>query len=125
MKTRVLIIDDDEEHREILAEALAYYHFKVKVMESGKGLRRELMAFRPALLLMDYRLPGENGIVLSRKIKGDFHMSEMPIILMSAYPLGSENLQDCNYILHKPFDLDILIEQVYALLNTKLPDSRF
>lgn len=125
MKTRVLIIDDDEEHREILAEALAYYHFKVRVMESGKGLRRELMTFRPALLLMDYRLPGESGIELSRKIKGDFHMSEMPIILMSAYPLGSENLQDCNYILHKPFDLDILIKQVYALLNPDLSDSRF
>jgi len=126
MKKRVLVIDDDVEHRDILAEALAYYQFKVKVLESGKGLRRVMMSFRPELLLIDYRLPGENGIELCRKIKEDFYMSELPIIIMSAYPLDKENLKDCDYILHKPFDLDLLIEHVKDLLafhQRPLPDG--
>lgn len=117
MKTRVLVIDDDQDHREVLAEALTYYHFKVKVGDSGKDLKRILMTFRPSLLLLDYRLPGENGIELCKKIKDDYKISGLPIIIMSAYPLGSENLEDCDYILHKPFDLDLLIDHVNDLVT--------
>lgn len=120
MKTRILIIDDDGDHREILSEALIYYHFEVKALNSGEGLRQVLMSFKPALLLTDYQLPGENGIELCKKIKEEFKMPELPIILMSAYLLDDENLKDCDYILHKPFDLDILIEHVKDLL----PPSR-
>lgn len=117
MKTRVLVIDDDQDHREILADALTYFQYKVKVGESGKDLKRILLTFKPALLLLDYRLPGENGIELCRKIRDDFKISGLPIIIMSAYPLGSENLIDCDYILHKPFDLDLLIVLIKDLLN--------
>lgn len=119
MKARVLVIDDDRQHREILAEALAYYHFKVRTLSSGRDLKRVLMNFRPALLLMDYRLPGQNGVELCRIIKKEFHMNEVPVILMSAYPLDTENLNYCDYILHKPFDLDMLIDHVKDLLKAR------
>lgn len=116
MKAHILIIDDDDDHRDILSEALAYYNFKVEALRSGEGLKQVLMRFKPALLLTDYQLPGENGIELVKKIKNEFEMPELPVILMSAYLLDEENLKDCDYILHKPFDLDILIEHVNALL---------
>lgn len=117
MKPHVLVIDDDQEHREILSEALAYFHFKVKVSSSGRDLKKILSNFKPSLLLIDYRLPGENGIELCKKVKEDFKMPELPVILMSAYPLDLEDLEECDYVLHKPFDLDNLINHINELLK--------
>ncbi len=119
MKTRVLIVDDDPEHLDILSDALMYYHFKVMSCPDGQDLERTLKIFRPALLLMDYRLPGENGVELAQRILIDFKIKDLPVILMSAYPLGPENLKYCNYILHKPFDLEVLITHINALLGCR------
>lgn len=118
MKPHVLVIDDDQEHREILSEALSYFHFKVKVSSSGKDLKKILKSFKPALLLIDYKLPGENGVELVKKMKQEFEMPEIPVILMSAYSLDSENLEECDYVLQKPFDLDNLIDHIHELLNS-------
>ncbi|MEJ7693117.1 response regulator [Daejeonella sp.] len=116
MKMRVLVIDDDQEHLDILDEALSYYHFKVMVCSDGQDLEQVLRSFKPGLLLMDYRLPGDNGVELCKRIKNEFKIYDLPVILMSAYPLGDENLMYCNYLLHKPFDLDTLIEHIDQLL---------
>lgn len=124
MKTRVLVIDDDQEHRDILSEALTYYDFKVKVCEDGRSLRQILETFKPALLLMDYRLPGENGIELCEKIKNEFGMPWLPVILMSAYLNGVEDLSNCNHILHKPFDLDQLISDINSLTTLVQSDDQ-
>ena len=112
MLKRILIIDDDEEHREILLETLTYYNFEVNVLADGKRLFEVIESFNPDLVLLDYILPGENGIVLCEKIRNNPGTSLLPVILMSAYLGALDDISCCNSILYKPFDLEVLLKRI-------------
>lgn len=112
MMRRILVIDDDEEHREILLEALTYYNFEVYTLADGKKLFEIIETFNPDLVLLDYILPGENGIVLCEKIRNNFNTSALPVILISAYLGALDNISCCNKVLYKPFDLEELLVQI-------------
>ena len=109
---RVLVIDDDEEHREVLLDALTYSRFDVNVLADGKMLFNAIGSFKPDIVLLDYILPGDNGIVLCDRIRNTPETSSVPVILMSAYLGALDHISSCNGILYKPFDLDVLLNMI-------------
>lgn len=109
---RILVIDDDEEVREILIEVLSYSNFQVSVLSDGKGLFKAIETFTPDLILMDYIMPGDNGFLWSERIRSTPATSSIPIILMSAYLGALDNVNFCESVLYKPFDMDMLLERV-------------
>ncbi len=119
MLKRILIVDDNENHLEILKETLDYFNFSIKTLSNGKDLVTIVENFKPDLLLLDYILPGtDNGLDLCRKLKNNIKTEEIPIILMSGYQMLLDQFSGCNGVLYKPFDLDLLIEKIDALLGT-------
>lgn len=124
MLKRVLVVDDDDELRETLWEALSYCNFQVKLMVDGSRLDEAINIFKPDLILLDYMLPGINGGELCEKIKNDPATSDIPVILMSAYQDVFEHFQCCSKILYKPFDLDKLLEVINDhLIDDTIPDN--
>ena len=90
---RVLIVDDNPTSRIILARYLESFGFTTGEVASGEEAISELeRAEHPyKLVLMDWKMPGLNGIESTRRIQSDQKLSEMPHILMvSAY--GREEL---------------------------------
>lgn len=116
MKARVLLIDDDPTHLDVLTDALRYCGFTVRARRHGKNLSEDLMRFKPDLMLTDYRLPGPDGQQLCRKVREDPGHSNVPVILMSAYPLEAEDLSCFDLVLQKPLDLDPLLDHIFDLL---------
>lgn len=121
MSKRILIIDDNENHLEVLKETLCYFHYDVKILTNGDHLMETVHLFKPDLILLDYILPGQdNGIALCQKIKNDFQTQDIPVILMSGYHLVSEQFSCCDGFLYKPFDLNILIQKLATYLETSI-----
>ncbi len=84
---KVLVVDDNAMAREILVEMISSFTFKAKAVASGFDAVRELETearTRPYdLVLMDWNMPGMNGIETSRKIDTDFRQGiSIPKIIM-------------------------------------------
>jgi two-component system phosphate regulon response regulator OmpR len=65
----VLIVDDDRNIREMLAEYLAGEGFRVAVAEDGDAMRRAIESVTPDLVLLDLKLPREDGLSLARFLR--------------------------------------------------------
>jgi predicted signal transduction protein with EAL and GGDEF domain len=110
---RVLIADDDALTRRLLQESLERAGYEVVAVESGReALERLSTNFRPRLALLDWLMPGLNGLEVCREIR---RHSEYPYIYMIL--LTSKNSKDdvvrgleagADDYLTKPFDLDEL-----------------
>ncbi len=85
---KVLIVDDNETARDVLTSYLEDFSFTVKSVPSGDLAIRELIQAKAAndkdydLVLMDYQMPGLNGIEASRKIREELENIEVPKIIM-------------------------------------------
>jgi DNA-binding response OmpR family regulator len=80
MGTRVLVVDDDAAVREMLAEYLGGHGYDVAVAADGAAMRSELERAKPALVLLDVGLPGEDGLTLARYLREHY---ELGIIMVT------------------------------------------
>jgi DNA-binding response OmpR family regulator len=117
-----LIIDDDEAVLDVMAEALQYEGFDVKTSGKADGIAGIIRVYQPDLLLIDYLLSGINGGEICHQLKIDVNTSQLPVIIISAYPKVLLSLGDygCDKFIAKPFDLDYLIESIKAVLSANL-----
>jgi two-component system phosphate regulon response regulator OmpR len=118
MPERVLIVEDDREVREAVADYLASHGYACAQAGDGKAMRAALTESVPDLVLLDLRLPGEDGLTLARWLR-DNH--EVAIIMVTAAGdvvdrvVGLEVGAD-DY-LGKPFDFRELLARVKSVLR--------
>ena len=86
---RVLVVDDNEVSREIIAEMLRYFHVNVGTAASGLAALNVLENAGDApydLVLMDWRMPGMNGDEATRRIHGSSAITRQPkVVMITAY----------------------------------------
>jgi CheY-like chemotaxis protein len=127
--SRVLVIDDNEDFRDLLKLALEGEGFEVETAANGqKGL--EALALKPAdVVVTDIFMPGKEGIETIQELRAKFPAAK--IIAMSGRPSATnfDPLAIAQEIgaaktLKKPFDLDELIEAVAQLSPGGSPRKR-
>jgi CheY-like chemotaxis protein len=126
-KTRplALIIDDDEWIRSLIAEALNEDGFDVEQASDGvEGLALAQQCL-PDIVLLDLSLPRRSGVEVLRALKEEHPTREIPVLIISAYALVglSRELDDADGVVHKPFDLDKLLDRVRRLLPARLAST--
>lgn len=86
-KSRILIVDDNGSFRQTLKESLQISFPTVAIDEVADGgkVLQEVDAFLPALIFMDIKLPGENGLELTRKIKATH--PNITIFILTSYDI--------------------------------------
>jgi two-component system phosphate regulon response regulator OmpR len=115
---RVLIVEDDRQVRETVAEYLGSHGYEVSQAADGSAMREALKRATPQLVLLDVRLPGEDGLSLARWLR---ERHELAIIMVTAAGevidrvVGLEVGAD-DYI-GKPFDLRELLARVKSVLR--------
>jgi DNA-binding response OmpR family regulator len=122
MSKRILAIDDNPYILEILDELLRYYGYEIKVSSNAENVLDQINKFKPNLLLLDVMLDGKDGRDLCKIIKGNKSTETLPIILISATPGVSENVNEeggADDYVAKPFDIYNLLEKVekHTLVN--------
>jgi two-component system, cell cycle response regulator DivK len=81
MSQRILVIEDQEDNRQIVRDLLTSAHFEVIEAVDGEA---GLAAHRPDLILMDIQLPGIDGYETTRRLKADALMRAIPIIAVTS-----------------------------------------
>jgi CheY-like chemotaxis protein len=107
---RVLIVDDEFDIRQAVAEVLAEEGHQVLSAGDGAEALAYLREFHPNLVLLDLMMPGMNGWEFRAAQQGDPDIRSIPVVILSA--LGRESSIDADGFMQKPFDLDDLLAMV-------------
>jgi CheY-like chemotaxis protein len=116
--SKILVVDDDAESRELIAEVLGANGYLVDAVEDGPAARKALgQDGEYAVVIADLRMPRETGLDLMRELrKQDYKQS---IILMSSFISVFEREQaeelGAHALLEKPFRLSELLRVVGEL----------
>ena len=118
---RILIVDDEAAIREMISIALDLAGFDCIEAEDALQAHHLVVDERPALILLDWMLPGMTGIELARRLKRDENTSEIPIIMLTARGEEDNKIQGLDagaddYIT-KPFSTRELISRIKAVLR--------
>ena len=121
-QTQVLICDDEDHLREMIAEYLVARDFDVLQAEDPSALRALLTEHTPDLILLDIRMPGEDGLTALRNLRASHNT---PVIMLTAasgtvdrvvgLELGADDY------LGKPVDLRELEARIKAVLRRQKP----
>jgi len=116
--SKILVVDDQIGIRLLLAEIFQDDH-EVKMAVNGFEALQLLSSFEPALILLDMKMPGMNGIETLEKIRAVD--SRVTVIMMTGNddPHNMEQAKNLGILCYitKPFDLFKLKEQVREILN--------
>lgn len=118
-KKKVLVVDDDMRLRDLLSRYLHEQGFLVKVVADAGGMDRAFEKDLFDLLVLDLMLPGEDGLAICRRLRGD--RNTIPIIMLTAkgeeidrivgLELGADDY------LGKPFNPRELVARIHAVLR--------
>lgn len=117
-KTRILVVDDDADLRDLLSGYLQKQGFDVAEAGDGQEMERSLADRDADLIILDLMLPGDDGLTLARRLR---ESSQIPIIILSARGdeidriVGLEVGAD-DY-LPKPFNPRELLARIRAVLR--------
>jgi DNA-binding response OmpR family regulator len=120
MSENLLVVDDDEDIRELLRTYLGSVGYTVLEAADAKALRAVLTTHPVDLILLDQRLPDADGLVLAREIRAD---SDVGIIIITGFGqpvdriLGLELGAD-DYVA-KPVDLRELLARIRSVLRRR------
>ena len=108
---RVLIADDIEDNRELLAQLLAPVGFEIRMATNGAEAIHEFQGWRPHLILMDFRMPVMDGHEAIRQIRA-MGGGEIPKIIAVTASAMEENRQEllgigADDFISKPFGTPI------------------
>ena len=121
MTKRVLIVDDNADHRQILIDLLTANGYEV--LEALTGIDAVAVAEResPDLVLMDIQLPGIDGHEATRRIKAMPALARTPVIAVTSYALAGDDRKaaeaGCDAYVTKPFSPRALLAQVKSYLE--------
>ena len=117
-KANLLVVDDDASVRAMLLEYLAGHGYDVRAAADGAAMRQELERELPDLVLLDLRLPGEDGLSLARFLRERY---DVAIVMVT----GSSDVVDrvvglevgADDYVGKPFDPRELLARIKSVLR--------
>jgi CheY-like chemotaxis protein len=120
--SKVLIVEDSALFRQILKDTLSDRFPSIEIHEAtdGEEAFRKIEASRPALIFMDIRLPGENGLELTKKVKARY--PKTIVVILTAYDLPEYREFSCQYADHfLSKDSSSTTENIFTLVQSILP----
>ncbi len=121
----VLLVDDEEDQRELMAEFVEREGFRVATAASGEEALEAIAEHRPSIVVMDLWMPGLDGWETTKRIKADAATKDIPVVIVSAHAIG-EHLRrareaGADAVIAKPCPPSTLVERLRALLAARQP----
>ncbi len=119
---RILLIDDDEQLMEVLADKLIEQRYAVDIANTGEMGWEFVLLFDFDLIVLDWMLPDIDGVSLCQQIRAKGHT--MPIMLLTARDRNTDKVMGLDagaddYVV-KPFNFDELTARIRALLRREI-----
>jgi two-component system cell cycle response regulator DivK len=120
MSKRILVVEDQEDNRQILRDLLASAKYDMIEAGDGQAAIVAAKAHRPDLILMDIQLPLLDGYEATRRIKADHDLKDIPIIVVTSYALSGDEAKarqaGCDAYVTKPYSPRVLLAKIREFL---------
>lgn len=113
MGKRVLIVEDEQDVADLVADVLGLEGFEPRV-SSGEAALDDALSHQPDVVLLDLMMPIVDGFEVARRLRGNVATRQVPIVVMTAMhdPASRAIELGTSLFLAKPFDIGELIEVV-------------
>ena len=120
-KSLILIVEDNPLTLYVLIEYLERLNLKTVIARSGEEALRQVESLSPDLILLDVMMPGIDGFETCRRLKGNIHTQEIPVMFITALSNTSERVKGfeaggVDYIT-KPFDFKEVATRIESRLT--------
>ncbi len=117
-RSHILVIDDDREHRLLIAQLLRRGGFRASLAANTATAQKLVKSAAPDLVLLDVMLPQEDGLAFCRRIRA---ASRLPVIMLTALGQGPHRVagldSGADDYIAKPFDPAELLARIRAVLR--------
>jgi two-component system, cell cycle response regulator DivK len=125
MSQRIMVVEDQEDNRQILRDLLGNNGYDLIEAWDGETALTTVASQRPDLILMDIQLPGIDGYEVTRRIKADPALRAIPIIAVTSYALSGDAEKafeaGCDAYVTKPFSPRQLLAKIREYLPLATP----
>lgn len=112
MNEPILIVDDNPMNLKLEKRLLEAEHYQVLTAKDAEETLKLLEHFKPRLILMDFHLPGMDGVDLTRKIRSNPQNQKMVILMVTSYDLHGDEAKakaaGCDGYIQKPINTQTL-----------------
>ena len=116
MSKRILVVEDQEDDRQIIRDMLAGTGYEITEAEDGEQALAALARERPDLILMEIQLPSMDGYEAMRRIRTDPALLSIPIIAVTSYAPNEEERKareaGCDHFVPKPYSPRQLLAKI-------------
>lgn len=118
-ETRVLVVEDDDNVRALVAAALHSQGYAVQAVADGRAAVAAVRRVAPALVLLDVMLPDLDGFTVARRLRSDHHA--VAVVFLTARSEEEDRIEGLDLggddYITKPFSIDELFARVRAVLR--------
>ena len=112
----ILVVEDNEANQMLVSAVLQRDGYEVRIAGSAPEARTELAGCRPALILMDVQLPGQDGLSFARELKAVPETAAIPLVALTAHAMSGDRAlaidAGCDGYISKPIDTHTFTAEV-------------
>jgi two-component system cell cycle response regulator DivK len=121
MAKTVMIVEDNELNMKLFNDLLRAHGYRTMPMRNGYEALDALKEERPDLIIMDIQLPEISGLEVTRRIKQDQNLRDIPVIAVTAFAMKGDEERirqgGCEGYLSKPISVTMFIETVKSYVG--------
>jgi two-component system, OmpR family, phosphate regulon response regulator PhoB len=125
--SKVLVVEDESAIAELIAINLRHAGHDVAIAGDAEQAQVAVDGVLPDLVILDWMLPGQSGIALARRWRGQARTRELPIIMLTARADEADKISGLDAgaddYLVKPFSPHELMARIRAVLRRKAPEA--
>lgn len=129
MTAFIFVIDDNPMNLKLACDVLEFEGYTVGKATDAEQAQEILQHTKPDLILMDIALPGMDGLTLTRKLKADSRLKDVPIVAITAFAMKGDDQKalaaGCDGYITKPIDTRKLGEQVAGFLRAAAEREKY
>ncbi len=123
----VLVIDDEPDNLDVVADTLDFYGVEVRTAANGEEGLSVLKTFMPDFILLDLSMPRMNGWEMRKLVMEDPQTCHIPVIALTAHAMAGDAERALEVGFHgyitKPIEILSLIDNLRAILE-RLPEPK-
>lgn len=128
MKTKILIIEDNEQNRYLATFLLEQHGYEVVCAFDGPSGIELVKTVKPALILLDIQLPLMDGYAVARALRNNPDLRDIPIIAVTSYAMVGDREKSlaagCNGYIEKPINPNTFVAEIERFLPSNQEGGR-
>jgi len=125
--SRVLVVEDESAIAELISINLRHAGYEVTIAATADQAQSEVDGVLPDLVVLDWMLPGQSGLALAKRWRGQSRTRDLPVIMLTARAEEADKIAGLDAgaddYLVKPFSTNELLARIRAVLRRKAPEA--